>query len=262
MPSPFPGMDPFLEDPQIFPDFHGSFVPYLRAALQEALPSPYFASLGERVWIEASERPIGPDVTITHPRKTPSGGAVSLLPPPGSSRIQLFRVPHDERRETFIEIFTGRRESRRLVTSIELLSPTNKTFGPGRDLYLQKQREILAGQVHLVEIDLLRAGKHSTAVPERLIVSGEPYDYHVCVHQYDFFEDYLVYPILLSERLPSVGFPLLPQDQPVTVDLQAVFNRCYDDGQYQREINYQKDAIVPPLSEAKQEWVDELLRRS
>ena len=64
MPSPFPGMDPYLENPEIFPDFHDSFITYLREALQASLPAPYFAALGRRVWIEVSRRSIGPDVEV------------------------------------------------------------------------------------------------------------------------------------------------------------------------------------------------------
>jgi Protein of unknown function (DUF4058) len=40
MPSPFPGMDPFLENPGIFSDFHDSFITYLRENLQANLPPP------------------------------------------------------------------------------------------------------------------------------------------------------------------------------------------------------------------------------
>ena len=64
MPSPFPGMDPFLENPGIFPDFHDSFITYLRENLQANLPPPYYAALGRRIWIEASRRSIEPDVHI------------------------------------------------------------------------------------------------------------------------------------------------------------------------------------------------------
>jgi hypothetical protein len=79
---------------------------------------------------------------------------------------KLVRVPHDERREPFLEIYVGQSRNKRLVTTIEILGLTNKTPGEhGRDLYLSKQREILASKVNLVEIDLLRAGEHTTAVP-------------------------------------------------------------------------------------------------
>ena len=115
MPSPFPGMDPFLERPDVFPDVHDSFITYLREHLQGSLPSPYYAAIGRSDWIE---------------------------------------LAHDEFREPFIEVYTNDEQGKRLVTSVELLSLSNKTPGAhGRDLYLRKQKEILASQVHLVEID-------------------------------------------------------------------------------------------------------------
>jgi hypothetical protein len=170
-------------------------------------------------------------------------------------------LPHDERHESFVQICVGKGEDRRLVTMIEVLSPTNKRPGEhGRDLYLRKQREILASKVHLVEIDLLRSGEHTTAVPKELAFEeAGPFDYHVCVHHWDNLEDYFVYPIRLEEPLPEIQVPLLPGDAPVTIDLQAVFNRCYDVGVYGREIDY-GEPPVPPLSPEQAQWAAERVK--
>jgi hypothetical protein len=132
---------------------------------------------------------------------------------------------------------------------------TNKTPGAhGRDLYLQKQREVLQSQVHLVEIDLLRGGEHSTAVPlDRALRQTGPFDYHVCVHRFDSFEKYFVYPIRLEARLPAIRIPLLPGDGDVKVDLQSVFHRCYDTGPYRRRVDYSVQT-VPPLDESRWAW--------
>ncbi len=152
----------------------------------------------------------------------------------------MVHVPHDQRSETFVEIYCGPRSERRLVTSIELLSLTNKTPGEhGRDLYLRKQREILESKVHLVEIDLLRDGEHTTAVPlDRLRQQADEFEYHVSIHRFDNLEDYFVYSIRLDESLPEIAVPLLPGDAAVLLDLQAVFQRTYDAGPYRREIDY------------------------
>jgi hypothetical protein len=111
MPSPFPGMDPFLENPEIFPDFHDSFITYLRAKLQAGLPPPYYAALGRRVWIEAANRLIGPDVNLlrtgarTTSQAQPSGAlAIEARP---TSRPVVVRVYHDEFREPFVEIYAN-----------------------------------------------------------------------------------------------------------------------------------------------------------
>jgi hypothetical protein len=251
-------MDPYLEASDVFPDFHDRLVTHLSEAIQSAVPPPYYASLGRRVWIEVTERFAGPDMAVAHPMRASSrGGAAVAVAPEG--RAVVVHVPHDERHEPLIEIRVGRGRDARLVTSIEVLSPSNKTLGEhGRELYLRKQREMLDSRVKLVEIDLLRGGFHTTAVPrERAIRAAGTFDYHVCIHRMDNLEDYLVYPIQLVEELPSIIIPLLPEDEPVTVSLQQVVDRCYDAGPYRWEIDYATDVPGPPLTPAMELWVRE-----
>jgi hypothetical protein len=266
MPSPFPGMDPYLESPEIFPDFHDSLITYLRENLQANLPAPYYAAIGRRVWIAASRRSIGPDVHVLRSRtrvEDPSRQAGALtVATPRAARPVVVKVLHDEFREPFLEIYTDSAEGKRLVTSVEVLSLSNRMPGEhGRELFLRKQKELLASRVNLVEIDLLRGGEHVTAVPlESALASCGAFDYHVSVHPFDDFESFFVYPIVLEEPLPPIDIPLLPGDSPITLDLQAVFNRCYDAGPYAREIDYTEDGITPPLPEAKVAWAAGLIR--
>ncbi len=267
MPSPFPGMDPYLENPEIYPDFHDSMITYLREALQANLPAPYFAVLGRRVWIEVSRRSIGPDIDVrrqgrgpTPLRAEPARGLALAKSP--RVRPVVVKVSHDEFRELFVEIYTRNDEGNRLVSSIEILSFSNKTPGEhGRDLYVRKQKELLASKVHLVEIDLLRGGEHVTAVPFDLAVEAcGAFDYHVSIHDFDDLETFFVYPIKLEESLPPIDIPLLPGDRPVTLDLQSVFDRCYDAGPYLREIRYGEDAVIPPLDPDQAAWAAKLVR--
>src|SRR5262245_32890425 len=244
MASPFPGMDPYLDRPAVFGDFHDSFILYLREALQPRLPEPYFASTRSGVWVAGSQRFIEPDADI-HRRNggentgQAMAGGVALLDATAAKPI-VIHVPHDERREVFLEILFVQDGERRLVTTLEVLSPTNKTPGEhGRGLYLQKQKELLESQTHFIEIDLLRAGKHSTSVPlDYALQKTGTFDYHVCCHRFDQWQEYFVYPIQLPEPLPIVAIPLLPEDPQVPLDLQQVFNRTYDAVGYGRLINY------------------------
>jgi hypothetical protein len=265
MPSPFPGMDPYLEDADIFPDFHDSFVTYLREGLQPQLPEPYYAAIGRRAWIEVSERFIGPDVDVVVPRRhetapRDSGGGVAVAKRSACEPL-VVHVPHDERIEPLVEIYIGRGSLRRLVTTLEVLSLTNKTPGErGRDLYIRKQQEILESQVHLLEIDLLRGGQHTTAVPrDRLSAAAGPFDYHISIHRFDNLEDYFVYPVRLPEPLPTIAVPLLPGDAAVSLDMQAVLDRTYDAGPYRREIDYPTARPVPPLSAEQLAWTRTIL---
>lgn len=258
--SPFPGMDPYLENSSVFPDFHDRFVTHLSEAIQPGLPEPYYAALGRRAWVEISERFIGPDVNVVAPDSRHLSRA--LTSPDQSSTMQVTQpivvtVPHDEQSEIFVEIYTGRGSGRRLVTALEVLSPINKQPGErGRNLYLRKQTELLDSKCHLVEIDLLRGGTHTTAVPEdRLRQKVPSFAYHVCSHHFDQFEDFLIYPIQLGDPLPTISVPLLPGDGEVPVNLQQVFERTYAAGPYHREIDYTETVPLPELTTEQMQWV-------
>lgn len=121
---------------------------------------------------------------------------------------------------------------------------------------MQKQRELLRSNVHLVEIDLLRGGEPTTAVPlaAALPLTG-PFNYHVCIHQFDRPAEFLVYPIRLETALPEIAIPLLPGTPPVPVNLQAVFERCYDLGPYRRNIRYGGTVPPPPFRPDTATWV-------
>ena len=265
MPSPFPGMDPYLESPEIFPDLHNSLIIQLQEAINAQLPPPFYATTGSRVWIEASQRHIEPDVDILRPRpngngshKAGGGGvAVAEEIAPGAIRIQ---VPMEEVKELFLDIY-AQPGNERLVSTIEVLSPSNKTPGArGRDLYLQKQREVLDSQVNLVEIDLLRAGVHSTAVPlEHLRQRVKEFDYHDCVHRFDCWDEFFVFPSLLRDRLPVIAVPLLPETGSIRVDLQLLLDHCYKAGLYDRRAHY-REPLPLPLRPEQAAWAEQLLR--
>lgn len=263
MPSPFPGMDPYLEDPEVFPDLHDGLIAELRATLNQVLPEPYYAGLASRLWIDESDRYIGPDVPVMNrerPQFRPSSPTpTTAVAEPRTKRI-VIRVPHDEFRETFVEIRSSSNR-RRLITGIEILSITNKMLSTkGRKLYRKKQAEILGSRANLVEIDLLRAGDHTTAVPlSRLLKQAGTFDYHVCVHRFDRAGEYVVYPTELRAPLPVIEIPLLPEDADVQVDLQAVFNRCYDLAQFTRHVDYANDTPTPPLDDQQAAWAYEIL---
>jgi hypothetical protein len=267
MPSPFPGMDPYLESPGWFPDLQGSLIIFMKGTLQSSLPESYYAESSQRVWVEFSQRHIEPDVEVVRsarkPRK-PSRGGLALADPEaaGPLVVSVETIEHGPFKELFLEVRRRRGKGIQIVTSIEILSPSNKLLGnPGRDKFLKKQRETLESEIHLVEIDLLRRGKHTVAVPRDLVeAKAGRLDYLVSIHRFDRPKEFLVYPITLAQRLPKIAIPLLPGDPDVPLDLQDVFNRSYDFGPYHREIEYGKDSVVPRLSREQAEWTAALLK--
>ena len=136
--------------------------------------------------------------------------------------VSVETIEHDPFEEPFVEIRRRQGSDDRLVASIEVSArPTRLPGNPGREKYLAKQAEVLAGQAHLIEIDLLRGGTHASAVPRELATEkAGPFDYHICVHRFDRPDDFFVYPIRLEQRLPGIAIPLLTGDPDVPLPLQ------------------------------------------
>ena len=263
MPSPFPGMDPWLEHRAVFPDIHESMIFLLRESVNEILPEPYLARSRTRVFVERPY-PREPDVSIVGPRRKKSNGGVAIAE---RSRVKLSQmVPvldpseYGEYEQAYLDIFTNRDE--RIVTSIEILSPINKRAGSeGRRKYLKKQKKTLRAGVSLVEIDLLRSGQHTTAVPlEYLNATVPQYDYHVCVSGAVMNPQQYVAAVRLNERLPVIQIPLDPGVEPISIELQPLLDRSYDSGNYKRSNLYVKPAI-PPLTAEQQAWAEIILKK-
>ena len=239
----------------------------MKETLQRSLPRPYYAQSDQRVWLEFSQRYIEPDVEIVHsarkPRKRTKGGvAVAEFGEGGPLVVTVETVEHGPFKESFLDIRRRRGKEVQIVTSIEVLSPSNKKTGnPGRAKFLEKQRETLDSDTHLVEIDLLRGGTHTAAVPRQLVeAKAGRFDYFVSIHRFDRPKDFLVYPIGLADRLPEIAIPLLPGDPDVPLDLQEMLECAYDAGPYAREVEYGKDPIVPRLRPEQAEWAAAVLK--
>lgn len=266
MSGPFPGMDPYLEDPTLWPGVHAGLIAALEAALNAILPKGYAADIGERVYLLDSRRDAYPDLAVARfDRPGVSPGRATASSPTDAAVLDpaaapwVIRVTPREVRETFLQI-RALREAERVVTVIEVLSPSNKASGShGRKLYQEKQEELLRSETHLLEIDLLRAGAHTVAAPLDYLVDRGAWDYLVCLHRGGQDEVYELWPVGLRQRLPPVKVPLGRGDPDVAVELQQVLERRYDDGRYGLKIDYGADPL-PPLGPADQEWAAALLR--
>lgn len=270
MSGPFPGMDPWLEAPADWQGTHNSLATYMRAALNAVLPPPYSANLEVRCYVERSFRErddshIRPDIVIREPTLTYDSAVGVVANIESSDPALLFRITPQEAREAFVEV-RNNQDNRRIVSILEILSPTNKTSrNEGRKLYLEKQAELLKSQVNLVEIDLLRAGRHTVCVPQISLRKVPHFDYVVCLHRgvnadsTVLEEEYSVWLNTVRQRLPRIAVPLEGNLPDVTLDLQAVFDRNYEEGAYASYIDYKVDP-VPPLREEYTYWADALLR--
>jgi hypothetical protein len=254
----FPGMDPYLEAPTFWPGVHAALIVYVRDQLQPLLRPRYLAAIEERVYLEGPDREIIPDVRLQHHRPEAAGPAVAVAE---CDAPVLVRVPTLEVHESYVAIL-DRQSGRRIVTVIEVLSPTNKYAGPGRVSYLAKQAEVLRGPTHLVEIDLLRAGPHVLAIPERVARGRAQYDYLVSVNRArDRREEFELYPRRLRERLPRVRVPLADPDPDVPLHVQAALARVYEAGSYADRLDYDAPC-EPALTADDQTWANERVAES
>ena len=202
MKSPFPGMDPFLEQPAFWSDFQSRFINYWCEAIADALTPRYEATLGERVYLvehDPEMRKLGfPDVAITHDNLSSSTEPVLS---PGTTTLEPVTIPLailEGPRETYIEIV--HQPDKSLVATLELLSPANKEQ-PGRTEYLAKRRAVIYQEVHVVELDLLLGGRR---VQEPLPAA----DYYYLVSHGDRRPDCDVYRWTLRDPLPTLPIPL------------------------------------------------------
>jgi hypothetical protein len=242
-------MDPYLEHPLLWPGFHNGLMYCMLAQLQPLLKPRYVAKLEERVYLEGPEQQTIPDISVS---QRPERGGVALAEPQADTPLIVEDFPL-ERHETYIEI-VDLYNQHRLVTVIELLSPSNKRGGTGRKAYLAKRRETLTKAVHLVEIDMLRFGRHLVKVPLRLLrARAQKYHYMACVTRWPHRRKYEVYPWQLRDRLPRLAIPLTVPDPDVPLDLRPALERVYQDGSYLLRVKYDAPCD-PPLSAEDQAW--------
>ncbi len=177
-----------------------------------------------------------------------------------SVEVRVNTAPFQHR---FVEIYATQR-GHKLVTLIEIISPSNKHPGLDRRVYTTKQRDVLDSDVNLIELDLLRRGRRLLPFPDlALAVDTLAPDYLVLLNRHTLRQgdwmDYVLYPVRLREPLPCIPVPLAGQDPDVLLDLQVAVNRVYREGPYARAVDYAGDP-EPPLNEADAAWADELLR--
>jgi hypothetical protein len=260
MRNPFPGMNPYLEDPTLWGGVHHLLVSALHQQLNQQLPPGYVALVEERIYLETSDafQHYVPDVLVARRREVDSEtpAPVALADPP--VRIEL----HDPITEPFLQIFSVRNKQRLLVAVIEALSPANKTpNAEGRRRYLQKQHDLLHSTAHLLEIDLLHYGEHTVFLPrEALQRERVEWDYLIALHRAgEGIYTGEVWFVRLPERLPRVSVPLLPHDPAVVIDLQAAIDAVYEQGRYHELLDYSAEPPIA-LPDAQRAWAREHLR--
>ncbi len=223
MPSPFPGMDPYLEDEALWPVFHHQIVMCLYQILLPGLVDRYRARVNQRHYV--------------------------------IEQALFTSVIRDERHEDFIEI--RQRSDGRLITLLDVVSPANKLTQAGRDAYLAKREESKKAKANLVELDLLLQGQPTLEYSR----DGLPdWDYAVTVTRATQPERFEIYTTTLQKKLPRFRLPLASDDRDTVLDLHAAFTRCYDQGGFASKIDYGIEPTTP-LSDEDRKWLLDLLKQ-
>lgn len=257
MPSPFPGMDPYLEHPSSWPNVHHRLITAIAISLAPHLRPKYRVVVEEAIYQTTGQDSILvgiPDVLVQRRQQMtdqrPSDVAVS----PSTAQPITVMLPMPE------TIRQGYLEVRDLATSevttvIEVLSPANKRIGEGRTTYEVKRQKVLGSATHLVEIDLLRRWE-----PMPILNGKTQTHYRILVSQSQCRPKADLYAFNLPDPIPPFPLPLRLEDEEPVITLQVLLNEIYDQSSYDLAIDYNCQP-VPPLSETEVAWADALLRR-
>lgn len=252
--SPFPGMDPYLEHPALWPDVHNRLIAAIADALVPLVAPRYYIGLERRTYLLKPDDVVfigRPDIAVT---ATPVAQRPLPAALPNTATVLDVEVPmNDEVGETFLEVHevsTGK-----LITLLEVLSPVNKSHPKGRKEYTDKRADIFWSRTNLVEIDLLRAG-------EPMEIVGPPIqsNYRVLVSRGDRRPHATLYAFTLRQPIPSFSLPLLPEDEEPLVELGTILHGMYTRGRFDLRLDYTQPP-VPPLQGEDVQWAAGLINK-
>lgn len=257
MPSPFPGMDPYIEDVE-WEDFHLTFNTVMRELLQPTVRPRYIVRVERRIYlehgIEEEDQQRVPDLAVLWTGQDAELPGTRIQSATATAPVECIIPSPQERRETYLVIREAQTD--RLITVIETLSPSNKRrSSDGRQQYLAKREEILSSKTNLVELDLLRRG---TRLP---LLKCPPGDYFGIVSRSYRRPKASVYAWTLRQALPTIQIPLQREDPEAALDLQQAFSTVYDRADYGGSIDYNSQ-LRTPLNESDEQWRKTLIGRA
>ncbi|MGC1393435.1 MAG: DUF4058 family protein [Coleofasciculaceae cyanobacterium] len=255
MPSPFPGMNPYLEHPEIWPGVHHLLISEIVKFLSPKLRPKYRVAVEVRMYETPSENSllVGIPDLIVKRSSTATTTTTNVAVAAPTTQPTKVTVPVPEIiKEGYLEI----REvgTDKVITSIEILSPANKRTGKGRQIYEKKRLRVLGSGTHLVEIDLLRAGEALSFFGNN--ISSQ---YRILISRGNCRPNADLYAFNLQNVIPAFPLPLQTEDIEPIIDLQALLGEIYEIASYDLAIDYSRGSI-PPLSESDVAWADALLK--
>ncbi len=254
MPSPFPGMNPYLEDPELWSEVHHRLITAIAIAIAPDLRPKYRVAIEKRTYLSDIENSVLvgiPDVAVYAKRSTANQPRSTVALASRTEAISVTIPLPEEVRESYLAIKEG--ETGAVITVVEIISPKNKRSKEGRKAYEKKRQQVLASSTNLVEIDLLRSGK-----PMRIIEKIES-DYRILISRGDRRPRASLYAFSVRDEIPAFPLPLESGDTEPLVELQPLLNEIYDQASFDMAIDYDREP-VPKLKPEDVAWADELLR--
>lgn len=250
MKSPFPGMDPYLEQSGVWSQVHTGLIVGIQQFLTPLLRPKYRVSMEQRNYLSVSppDDLVGePDIVVSVDRPF-----VSAIPTPVTALVEplvgVLPAPQ-EIKERYLVI--RKADTKEVVTTIEILSPANKRAGEGRNVYEKKRTEILGSWTNFIEIDLLRAGN-----PLPMTVAQDNH-YRIIVSRAPKRPSADFYLFSVRQPIPNIPVPLLSEDAEPALELNQILHELYDRGGYDMDVDYQKAPPPPSFSKEDSEWVQE-----
>ncbi len=254
MPTPFPGMDPYLERSGVWNQVQLTLIVDIRRFLTPRLRPRYHAAIEQRTYLAvlpSAEQLVGiPDALVVSESPGESLGGVAVATKTTVTPVAAMLPQPEEIKERYLEIRDV--ETNDVITVIEILSPSNKIGREGREQYERKRLKILGSLTNLVEIDLLRAGQ-----PFPMKIDAQN-DYRIVVSRSKHRPRADVYLFSIRQTIPDIPIPLRPGEEEPVVPLNKILHDLYDQGGYDLIVNYQQPA-EPPLSEMDAGWVTEIV---
>ncbi|MBW4598588.1 MAG: DUF4058 family protein [Calothrix sp. FI2-JRJ7] len=254
MPSPFPGMNPYLEAADLWSGLHGRLIVAIADILSPLLRPKYFVAVEERIYESAPNDRILvgiPDVSIQR-QTTGTNTTNTTVATPTIQPTNVTLPIIEEVKERYLEV--KQVETKEVVTTIEILSSKNKRLDEERISYETKRQRVLSSNTHLVEIDLLRGG-----VPLPIMETTIKSHYRILVSRSERRPQADLYVFNIQNSIPSFLLPLRTGDVEPILDLQTILNELYDRASYDLVIDYHQEPI-PGLSKTDFDWLDTLLR--
>jgi hypothetical protein len=256
MPSPFPGMNPYLEHPSLWSGVHHRLITAIANDLAPQIRPKYIVAIEERVYQMSGEESllIGvPDVSVQRAQTATNTiePTVAIVAPTAHPIEATIPLP-ETLTEGYLEIRAV--ETGEVITAIEILSPKNKQSAVGRLQYETKRQSVLGSCTHLVEIDLLRQGK-----PMPILNPKVESAYRILVSRSDTRPKAELYAFNLPDRIPQFPLPLRSEDADPLVDLQRLVDEIYEQGGYDLRLDYNREPM-PTLLKTDAAWVDRVLR--